>query len=258
MNISSVVGALVRRWYVTLVLLAATGYLAAQLWESAEPVYSSTTVVSVVQSPAYMETQQSEDPLVLSRNPYGQSTTTLSALLADSIAHGNVELTGDAEGAVLTVQVNNQRAESFFTVSATARDAESALAALRVLQEQAPVVLADIQQRAGAPADQLITSILSRPATTPVEEYPDRMRVVLGVVLVGLLVTALLATAVDGAVRGGRRRRAATRAARAERTSAARTPSTDAGTRGTADPAPEGSTTSTVGTGHQDAGSTRA
>lgn len=217
MNISTVFGALARRWYVTLLLLAGTGYLAAQLWEAAEPVYSSTTVVSVVQSPTYLQAQQSDDPLVTVGNPYGQATTTLAGLLADSIAHGNVELTDAAEGAVLAVQVNNQRAESFFTVSATAREPEAALAALTALRDQAPVVLADIQQRAGAPADQLITALLSRPATEPQEQYPDRTRVVLGVVLVGLLATALVAVAIDGLVRRGSRRRTASRTERTTR-----------------------------------------
>ncbi len=231
MNISSVLGALARRWYVAVVVLGVTGFLAAQLWQQAEPVYSSTTVVSVVRSPAYLQAQQSEDPLVTMGNPYGDATTTLAGLLADSIAHGNIDLSDDAPGASFTVQTNNQRAESFFTVGASAPDREGALAALLVLQDEAPALLADIPERAGAPADQLMTAILTRPATAPQQEFPDRSRLVLGTVLAGMLATALLCVAVDGAVAASRRRR---NAARAERRSSGTPVEGGTGARGRA------------------------
>ncbi|QTE29657.1 hypothetical protein [Pengzhenrongella sicca] len=202
----SVFAAVARRWYVAVLILGVTAYGTVQLWSEAVPEFTSSSVLSVVATPSYLAVQQSEDPAVIVTNPYGAGTTTLASLLADSVANGNVVLAPDGD-AVVTVETSVLRAESFFTVEATAPTADAALAAMLAVEAQAPTILAEIQQRAGAPADQLSTAILSRAPGAPAEAYPDRSRVAIGAALAGLLVTALLCVLIDGAVRRVRRGR---------------------------------------------------
>lgn len=216
MSLLSVLTAVARRWYVALVVLGLAGYAAFQLWQDAEPQYRSSAVLSVVASPSYLLSQQTDDPAVRMLNPWGQSSSTLASLLADSIAHGAVRMPPELAGTGLVVETSTQRAESFFTVVSVSTSREGAVTALAELQEQAPQVLADIQERGGAPADQQFTAFLARPAVAPAVSYPDRMRLVLGTVLVGLLVTALASVALDGAVRGAASRRASRRGPRHE------------------------------------------
>lgn len=200
MNISGVLAAIGRRWYVALVVIGATVYVAMGMWSSAVPEYQSSVTVSVVRSPGLVAAQQSEDPLTVLTNPY-TSETTLSSLLADTVSFGGVVLPATGRGTALDVGTNAIRPESFFTIGAHGPSADAVMAAMQAVQDQTPALLADIQQRAGATPDQLYTAVLSRAPTTPEASYPSRARGVLGVGLAGALVTALLCVLLDGAVR---------------------------------------------------------
>ena len=208
MNIVSVLAAVARRWYVAVVILGLTAYGTIQLWDRSVPEYTSSSVVSVVATGTYLQAQQSQDPTVISANPYGNGAATVASLLADRIANGNVTLPADARGAALTVVPSLLRAESFFTVTSTAPTPEAALGAIQAVEQQAPALLADFQQRAGTPADQLYSAILSRPPSTPDGSYPSRSRVVVGAALAGTLVTVLLCVLLDSIAARVRSRRA--------------------------------------------------
>jgi hypothetical protein len=217
MNFSSVLSAVLHRWYVALLILTVTAYGASRLWTSVAPEYSTSSVVSVVATQSYLEAQQSQSPTVVIGNPYKDSASTLASLLADSLVNGNVALPIGAERARVDIASNPARSDSFFTVQATGPSAEAALSAILAVEEQAPALLADIQQRAGAPADQLFTTILARPATDPVAAHPGRARLVVGIALVGVLVAALACVFIDGLMhqRQRPRRRGGSRSAAA-------------------------------------------
>ena len=208
MNISSVFIAVFRRWYISGIVLLAFAYLSTQLWEQAEPEYSSSTVLSVVPTQEYLLVQQSRtrDNLVTVTNPYGSGAATLASLLADGISHDAIVKTPGAAEAEYQVTTNPTRAESFFTVTVSAPTSAGVTEALTALEAQAPAVLADLQLRAGAPANQLFTAIPARVPAPPVVGYPDRVRIVLGTVLAGLLATALISVAADSAMLAARSR----------------------------------------------------
>ena len=58
-------------------------------------------------------------------------------------------------------------------------------------------VVQQIQVAAGAPADQVFTTAVGSPTDAPVEAYPDRLRVVVGLALAGLILSVVAAVAVD-------------------------------------------------------------
>lgn len=217
MNISGVLAAIGRRWYLALVVIGVTIYVAMGLWDAAVPEYHSSVTVSVVRSPGLVAAQQSQDPLLVLTNPYS-SETTLASLLADTVSFGGIALPATAKDTVLEVGTNAIRPESFFAIDARGPSAEAVLAAMQAVQDQTPTVIADVQQRAGATPDQLYTAVLSRDPTTPDASYPSRARAVLGVGLAGALVTALLCVLLDGAVRASRAARARRRRTAADRT----------------------------------------
>lgn len=200
MNLSTILGALARRWYVTLVLVVATGLVATSLWGRAESTYTTSTTISVIASATLLADQQSDDATVIVTNPYAQQSSTLAALLADTVAFGNVPLPPEAEDAVLTTSIDTIRAQTFFTVTATADSRDAALAAVRAMEDAGPELLADIQTRAGTSPTQFFTAILARPAIEPIESTGDRLRVGLGAALGGLLLTALVVVALDGSL----------------------------------------------------------
>ncbi|MXG89958.1 Wzz/FepE/Etk N-terminal domain-containing protein [Nocardioides flavescens] len=210
MDVSSVLSAMLRRWYVALVVLVITGIAAVQLWGTAAPQYTASTTLTVVPSQSLVQVRADlgagESSL---GNPFGvQATTVLAALLSESINSGQVVLPASAAGTQVAVVRSDLGVESFFNVVAVGRTPQGANDALQAVTDQSVSILAAIQTSAGAPTDQLYTSLRTRPDGGVGVSYPDRSRMVLGVVLAGLLAAALLSVAVDAAARGtGRLRR---------------------------------------------------
>jgi hypothetical protein len=209
-GVSTIMTALVRRWYITVIVLAATGLVATNLWNAAEEEFVSSTTVSVVASPEYLAKVGLEEAPNL--NPYAGNAATLAALLADSLANGALALPNADTAVVEITEGNPARLETFFTVTITSSTSVSTRRAVDAVATQAPAVLADIQLRAGAPADQAFTAILARPGSGPESHHPDRARLIAGTSLAGLVLAALAASAFDGAAT--RRTRRARRAAR--------------------------------------------
>ncbi|MCZ2842387.1 hypothetical protein O2W19_11220 [Modestobacter sp. VKM Ac-2980] len=208
MDISAVLRAVVRRWYVSLVVLALTAVAATGLWKAAEPSYTASTTLVVLPSPTLLAERAAADSGESSLgNPFGtQATTVLASLLADQINTGGIALAGDAAEATLAVQANDVRPEPYFTVVATGDSPEGTTAALVAAIEQGPVILAEMQRSAGAPANQIYTAVQTRQQTPVVIDYPDRLRMVLGVVLAGILSAALLSVLVDSLIEARRAR----------------------------------------------------
>ncbi|MCZ2817354.1 hypothetical protein O2W16_14645 [Modestobacter sp. VKM Ac-2984] len=200
--------AVLRRWYVFLLVAGLAAVVAVGSYRDARPVYTSTTVMTVLPSQDLVrvrgEVNAGESSL---GNPFGISANTvLAALLADQINTGGIVLPPEAGDATLAVSASGQDLRQFFTVQAVASTSAGAIAALTAAAEQSPQVLAAIQVAAGSPTDQLYTAQQTRLPTAPLAEYPDRSRLVLGTMLAGLLLATLLSVVVDSVVLARRRR----------------------------------------------------
>jgi hypothetical protein len=210
MNISTVFSAVLRRWYVALVVVALSGFYAQQVWQKATPQYTASMTMTVLPSKSLTAVRAASGAGESSLgNPFGvNAVSTLSALLQDSISNEQVVFTPEAAGAQVAIEAS-QDATSYFTVVAVGDTPAAPNEALDDVAEQAPAILGAIQTGAGSPGDQLYTSYRTYGAQDPSVAYPDRQRAALGVLLAGLLAAALISVLVDSlfqAFRGRRRR----------------------------------------------------
>jgi hypothetical protein len=209
LDISSVAAAVLRRWYVFLLVVGLAAWLAVGSYKDARPVYTSTTVMTVLPSPDLVrvraESNAGESSL---GNPFGVgANTVLAALLADQVNTGGIVLPPEAADASLAVTAASQDLRQFFTVQSVAGSSEGAISALTAMVVQSPEVLAQIQIAAGSPSDQLYTAQQTRLPTAPSAAYPDRSRLALGTALAGVLLATLLAVVIDSVVLARRRRK---------------------------------------------------
>jgi hypothetical protein len=212
LDISSVAAAVLRRWYVFLLVVGLAAFLAVGSYRDARPLYTSTTVLTVLPSPDLVRVRGQLNAGESSLgNPFGVGANqVLAALLADQVNTGGIVLPPEAGDAYLAVRASSQDLRQFFTVEAVSSSSDGAIAALTAAATQSPQVLAEIQIAAGSPSDQLYTAQQTRLATAPSVSYPDRSRLALGTALAGVLLATLLAVVIDALVLARRRRRAGT------------------------------------------------
>jgi tetrahydromethanopterin S-methyltransferase subunit B len=193
-DLSTVARACLRRFYVVFLIVGLAGYYAVQLYEEAQPQYSVTASVVVVQSPS-LTLIRAGGP---SANPYGagNGAFTLATVLSDSLNTRTIQGSLVPAGSGLIAAWDSETAQ-LVTLTTTSATAEGSQSSMAVVLASVDPVLRDIQVRAGAPVDQLYVASLGSPADVPLETFPDRLRTVVAVVLAGLLVAVVLAVVLD-------------------------------------------------------------
>lgn len=205
MDLTDVVRACLRRWYVVLVIVPAFALLALQLSQDVRPSWSASATLVVVPSPGLTAAR---DPAIGEdgpgdTNPF-TSAATLSLLVSSSVATEGV-LTGVPAGASATASWDGLR-PSLVLLSSTGTRQEDTAVALDVAVDGARQVLADLQTAQGVAPDAAFIAVPGAGSDAPGRTTPDRRRLVVVITGAGVLAAVTIATALDT---GLRRRRPA-------------------------------------------------
>ena len=224
MTFTDVLRACARRWYVMLLVLAVTAVGVVQAHRSAQPTYTVTATLVVVPSPALVQARlPTSGTGGLTTNPFNAQTggSTLAAVLADALNTAVVKdrVLAGASGSA-TARWDNQAAQ-LVELSTVSRTAEGATGLMAALVDGASAEVERVQLDAGAPADQLFTTAVGSPADYPLRAYPDRLRQVVGLALLGVFAAVLAAVLLDRLVLAGARARSRRRKRQAARDRAA-------------------------------------
>lgn len=220
MDLFTIVGACVRRWYVTLPVLALAIVGAYKAYESVAAEYSSSVSIAVLPAapvptptptPGAEKTPAPENPYAGSGGP-----RFAAAVLARNINTGTYRAQiGVTDRPDVTFTATASTQQPMIKIDATGPTAESVLDTLDRVTGQAGVVLNEFQTSAGAPQETLYRLAIAVPADTVTDITPSRWRNAGALIAVGLAAAATLATALDVALRrrraarGGRRKAAA-------------------------------------------------
>ena len=208
MDLFSIMGACLRRWYVTLPVLALTGWFAVQAYEAVPSEYTST--VSVVVLPSNVVQEEVEGAPPQPDNPYSGSggPRFAAAVLARNInteAYRERIGLGDAEG--VTFEASASQQQPIIRIDAVAPTPEEVLTTLDAVVAQADEVLVEFQTQAGAVAPDLFRLAPAVPADRVEDVTPSRFRTAGAIAVLGGLVAAGLAAGVDALARLRRDRR---------------------------------------------------
>ncbi len=213
MDLFTIVGASLRRWYVTLPVLLVALVGAGFAYRSVAPLYTSSVSVAVLPStPTPAAPGEEETPA--GENPYSGSggARFAAAVLARNINTGtyrdSVGLGGRSD---VTFSAEASSQQPMIRIDATGPSAKSVLDTLDRVAGQAGVVLNQFQVSAGASKETLYRLAVAVPADTVSDITPSRWRNAGAIIAAGLVVAASLATALDVMLR---RRPGRNRAAR--------------------------------------------
>jgi hypothetical protein len=217
MDLFTIVGASMRRWYVTVPVLALAVFGAYKAYESVPSVYTSSVSIAVlpaapapVAAPATKGSQATAPP----ENPYAGSggPRFAAAVLARNINNGTYKnQIGLGKAANVSFTATASTTQPMIRIDATGPSGPVVLDTLSRVTGQAGVVLNDFQTTAGAPEQTLYRLAVAVPADTVTDVTPSRWRNAGALIALGLAAAATLATALDVAMR--RRRPTHSRAA---------------------------------------------
>jgi hypothetical protein len=226
---SDVLRACARRWYVLVLVLTLAGFAAVQAHRDARPQFTVTASVVVLPAPSLVQARlPTSGSGGLTTNPFNAQTggQTLAAVLADAMNTATVQDEVLAGGTGAAAAVWDEQSAQLVTLTTVAGTAEDAADLMTRLVAGTATVVQRVQLDAGAPADQLFTTVVGSPADYPLRDYPDRLRTVVGLALVGVLAAVLAAVLLDRLVLAGARVRTRRRRRRAAAAAAVEPPGT--------------------------------
>jgi len=207
MDIFTILGTCLRRWYVVLPVLALSGYFAMESYQQVEPLYTaSSSIVILPNQPPPVESATPEVPTL--DNPYAGSG---GAKLAAAVLSKNINSSSFRERLGLTADdavtfvSNVSQQQPIITVDASALTPDEVLRTLDRVTVSARVVLDDFQAVADAPEATRYLVAAAVPASDVLDVTPSRWRTAGAILVIGAALAALLATAIDGAIRARRR-----------------------------------------------------
>ncbi|KAE8764891.1 hypothetical protein [Georgenia thermotolerans] len=201
MDLFSIVGACLRRWYVTVPLVAVAGWLALQSYKSVEPVYTASA--SVVVLPSLQQTAGTADQPDAApepENPYaGQGGAQFAAAVLGRNINSSVFRDRLGVEGLTSESVKAQKSESqpIVTIDATQSSPEAVYALLDKIAAEAAVVLDEVQESAGAPPNTHYRLAPAVPAGAVEDITPSRLRAAGAIAVVGCGVAAAAATVAD-------------------------------------------------------------
>lgn len=203
MDLFTILGACLRRWYVTVPIVVVAGYFAQQAYEAVPSEYTSS--VSIVVLPS-----NTPDPVdeaaaaVLPDNPYSGSggprfaAVVLARNINTEAYRERIGLDGAQD---ITFEAIASTEQPIIAIDAFGPTPEVVASTLDAVAGQAEVVLRDFQTQAGAPEERLYRIAPAVPADRVEDVTPSRFRTAGAIGVIGLALAGIVGTAVDVVVR---------------------------------------------------------
>ncbi|WP_407344412.1 hypothetical protein [Pengzhenrongella phosphoraccumulans] len=207
MDLFTILGTCLRRWYVVLPVLAISGYFAMQAYQQVEPQYTASTSIVILPSQPVAGAPASESTPTLD-NPYAGSggpklaAAVLSKNINSSAFRDRLGLAPDDSS---TFASTVAQAQPIITVDATGASPAAVLGTLDSVTTASRVVLDEFQAVADAPAAKRYLVAAAVPASDATDITPSRWRTAGALLVIGTALAALLAVAVDAALRSRRK-----------------------------------------------------
>jgi hypothetical protein len=203
MDLFMIIGICLRRWYITVPVLALTAWMSFHAYQSVPSVYSSA--VSIVVLPN--STPQPADATAATpvpENPYSGSggPRFAAAVLARNINSRDYrELVGLGDASSVTFTATASADQPIIRIDATGPTPEIVTSTLEAVTNEASVVLANFQTVAGAPEIKLYRIAPAVPADQVADVTPSRWRSAGAILVLGAAIAVMLATSLDSALR---------------------------------------------------------
>lgn len=192
MSMAEFARSMLRRWYLAVLCLALTAAGAYVTASAVPPAYESTASV-VLLPPTSVVTEEG--------NPYlymGGLDEALSVLVVklNSAAESETILGGEPNAAY-TVQKDPGAPGPLLYITAEARSSEGSLELLGTVLERLPIGLTEMQDELNVTDEARITALTVVQSDEPTRLVKEQLRVLLGMVAVGLALTVLVTALFD-------------------------------------------------------------
>ncbi|MGV8968638.1 MAG: hypothetical protein ACOH2F_20450 [Cellulomonas sp.] len=207
MDLFTILGTCLRRWYVVLPVLAITGFFAMQAYQQVEPQYTASTSIVILPSQPVAGAPANADTPTLD-NPYAGSggPKLAAAVLSKNINSSTFrDQLGLAAGDTSTFSSSVAQAQPIITVDATGSSPAAVLSTLDGVTAASRVVLDQFQAVAEAPEAKRYLVAAAVPASDATDITPSRWRTAGAILVIGIALAAILAVSVDAAMRSRRR-----------------------------------------------------
>jgi capsular polysaccharide biosynthesis protein len=195
MTPSTFLRSILRRWYVLVALLIATGFVVSFASSHVSSTYSrSATQILVPGTKSY---PTGDNPYLYTGNLTQAASVLVDALSAENVVSG---ITSAYPGSTIAVDTDTSSNGPMISVQVTAQSNADAGAVLTRIVDQIEPVLTSLQEKANVPRTALITAIPVTADTSSQVSDKSRLEAVAGVGIAGLVVSVLLAALVDALV----------------------------------------------------------
>lgn len=213
MDLFTIAGACVRRWYLTLPLLLVVGLLSFQAYAGVEPLYTSSRSVVVLPSLEKDAADALADEAPLpddESNPYsgqGGSRFAVAVLARNINSAAFKERLGLPKGVEQTFEADSSENQPMIHVTATASSEQGVHSLLDRVVEESAVVLDEFQAEAGAPEVSRYRIAPAVPAGPVEDATPSRLRSAGAIMVLGGGLVAALVVGADALLARRRRRK---------------------------------------------------
>ncbi|MFF0816098.1 hypothetical protein ACFYVR_13240 [Rhodococcus sp. NPDC003318] len=205
MDLFDVARACIRRWYIFLPLMLVTAWFGYTAYTNVKPVYYASTTIGLAPPSVRTQPPNGEDAR---RNALVD--TGGAPLLANLLAMGLMEPTvsaqvtaagGDAGYTAKVFSLPPPLGQlPLVTIESQLADPAQVTKTLEVVAAQGQSTLQALQQSAGVPADEMVSTFVVQPPGPPVQAMPSRTRSALSILIAGAGLSTLVTVLLDVAL----------------------------------------------------------
>jgi hypothetical protein len=209
MDVFTAAGAALRRWYVTLPIIALSAFVGYQQFQAVEPLAEASASILVLPATA---PANDEENLRARQNPLLSGGVGLARqVLVQTLNSGQVQRDFRQDGAQRPFIASTSRDSPFVTISASGPDAAAVVQTVDTVAAGANDVLRDLQLDLGAQDAGLFRTVQPFPPGGASLIQPERNRTLIALLVGGSALAVVTAVLVDNllsvrASRRGRRR----------------------------------------------------
>jgi capsular polysaccharide biosynthesis protein len=205
MDIWRVLSAIIRRWYIIIPLLAATGVAAVTIGHWVKPEYKTQAIINVVVGKASFQNAQAKTGQLQLLNPYLAVDYT-SSILEYSLKAGDTQQDLATAGLVGAYEVKAVPRSSFVGIDVTANDPDLAMATAHGIIDRARRILAKRQSGIDPGTPRVSIEVLDN-ADAVSASTKGQVQALAGVVAVGGIISVITTVLANDLLILRRRRR---------------------------------------------------